>query len=78
MTHSTGKVPRIGPYRLEHELGQGGMGVVSLAERDDQFHHRVAVKIVRHGLDRPEMLEQGLSRVDSLAPQPLVQPRSSA
>jgi tetratricopeptide (TPR) repeat protein len=58
---------RIGPYRLVRELGQGGMGVVHLAERNDQFHQRVAVKIVRHGLESPEMLERFLAERQILA-----------
>ena len=39
---------RIGPYRVLHELGAGGMGVVFLAERDD-IEKRVALKLVREG-----------------------------
>lgn len=43
---------RAGPYRLVRELGRGGMGTVFLAERDDdQYHARVAVKLVRPGMD---------------------------
>ena len=44
-----GKVPRrIGPYRVVSRLGEGGMGAVYLAERDDrQFRQRVALKLVR-------------------------------
>ena len=42
---------RIGPYRIEREIGRGGMGVVYLAERDDPtFHQRVALKVVRGGI----------------------------
>ena len=38
----------IGPYRIVHELGHGGMGVVYLAERADAaFEKRVAIKVVR-------------------------------
>jgi serine/threonine-protein kinase len=43
------------------------MGVVHLAERDDQFHQRVAVKIVRHGLDTPELLQRFLAERQILA-----------
>jgi serine/threonine-protein kinase len=43
---------RIGPWRLLRELGAGGMGVVWLAERaDDQFEQRVALKLIRAGLN---------------------------
>ncbi len=41
----------IGSYRLVSLLGRGGMGDVYLAERDDdQFEHRVALKLIRPGL----------------------------
>jgi serine/threonine-protein kinase len=48
---------RIGRYRIVSEIGHGGMGAVYLAERDDDFHQRVAIKVVRgvlgeHGLRR--------------------------
>jgi eukaryotic-like serine/threonine-protein kinase len=36
-----------GPYRVLRELGQGGMGMVYLAERsDDQYQKRVALKVL--------------------------------
>jgi non-specific serine/threonine protein kinase/serine/threonine-protein kinase len=38
---------RVGPYRIERELGRGGMGGVYLGERvDGEFDHRVAIKFV--------------------------------
>ena len=38
----------VGPYRLERLIGQGGMGTVYEAWRDDgEFRHRVALKLIR-------------------------------
>ncbi|MCH9646808.1 MAG: serine/threonine-protein kinase [Deltaproteobacteria bacterium] len=46
---------RIGPYRVLGQLGRGGQGVVLLAERDDEaFHKKVAIKVLRGGLDTGE------------------------
>ncbi len=46
----------VGPYRLLHRLGEGGMGVVYAAERQDEMRRRVAVKLVRGALENPEAL----------------------
>ncbi|HYK43513.1 MAG TPA: protein kinase [Thermoanaerobaculia bacterium] len=48
-----GEVPRrIGEYRILRELGQGGMGTVFLAERDEPgFRRTVAIKVVRPGME---------------------------
>ncbi len=54
-TQETGR--RLGPCRLVRELGRGGMGVVYLAERDDQeFQQRVAIKRLHRGLETAEIL----------------------
>ena len=43
---------RIGPYRVIREIGRGGMGTVLLAVRsDDAFQKRVAIKILKRGMD---------------------------
>lgn len=50
---------RIGAYRVIRELGQGGMGVVYLAERADQeYERRVAVKVLKRGLDTAEIVRR--------------------
>ena len=46
------KLDRIGPYRLIRVIGSGGMGVVYEAERDDEnFSQKVAVKLIKRGMD---------------------------
>ncbi|HET6577195.1 MAG TPA: protein kinase [Gemmatimonadales bacterium] len=48
---------RIGAYRLARELGRGGMGAVYLAERDDgAFSQRVAIKLIKRGMDTDQVL----------------------
>jgi len=43
---------RIGPYRITRVVGFGGMGAVYEAHRaDDQFRKRVAIKLVKRGLE---------------------------
>jgi serine/threonine protein kinase/tetratricopeptide (TPR) repeat protein len=43
---------RIGPYRVTRLVGRGGMGAVYEAERDDeQFHQKVAIKLIKRGMD---------------------------
>jgi serine/threonine protein kinase/tetratricopeptide (TPR) repeat protein len=50
---------RVGPYRLVREVGRGGMGTVYEARRDDaEFEKRVAVKVVRAGLDTEDILRR--------------------
>ncbi|MFL6216900.1 MAG: protein kinase domain-containing protein [Blastocatellia bacterium] len=45
------RLSTIGPYRILRKLGEGGMGVVYLAERDDaQYRKQVAVKLVKRGM----------------------------
>ena len=48
---------RIGPYEIKRELGRGGMGAVYLAERaDGVFNQRVAIKIIKKGMDSDDIL----------------------
>ncbi|MDL2718726.1 MAG: protein kinase [Acidobacteriota bacterium] len=50
---------RIGPYDVVREIGHGGMGTVFLAMRaDEQFKKRVAIKVVRRGMDTEAVLRR--------------------
>lgn len=45
---------RIGKYRLLRRLGEGGCGVVYLAEQESPVRRKVALKLIRVGLDHAE------------------------
>ncbi len=45
----------IGPYRIEGELGRGGMGAVYLAKREGDFEKKVALKVLKRGMDTDEI-----------------------
>jgi serine/threonine protein kinase len=48
---------RLGPYEVVREIGEGGMGVVYLAERaDGAFEKQVAIKVVRQELATQQFL----------------------
>jgi serine/threonine protein kinase/tetratricopeptide (TPR) repeat protein len=55
LARDTGAGKRIGPYRVLRELGEGGMGVVYLAVRDDDaYRKRVAIKVASGTANREE------------------------
>ena len=50
---------RLGAYRIEREIGRGGMGAVYEALRVDQeFNKRVAIKLVKRGMDTDFILRR--------------------
>ncbi len=65
-----GRGQSIGPYRLVEVLGEGGFGEVWLAERQQPFHQRVALKLIKLGMDsaaviaRFEQERQALAMMD--------------
>ena len=59
---------RVGPWRIERKLGSGGMGVVWLAQRaDGQFEQRVALKLIKRGMDSEAVLARFLRERQILA-----------
>ena len=47
---------RIGPYKLVQKLGEGGCGIVWMAEQQHPVRRRVAVKIIKLGMDTKEVI----------------------
>ena len=57
-TPAVGEGPgtRIGPYKLLQQIGEGGFGVVFLAEQEQPVTRRVALKIVKLGMDTRQVI----------------------
>jgi serine/threonine protein kinase/tetratricopeptide (TPR) repeat protein len=47
---------RIGPYKLLQKLGEGGMGEVWLANQEQPIKRRVALKIIKPGMDSRQVI----------------------
>ncbi|MGD9634149.1 MAG: protein kinase [Pirellulales bacterium] len=47
---------QIGPYKLLEQIGEGGFGVVFLAEQATPIRRRVALKIVKPGMDTRQVV----------------------
>src|SRR4051812_35338951 len=46
----------IGPYKLLEQIGEGGMGVVYVAEQIEPVRRRVALKIIKPGMDTKQVI----------------------
>lgn len=58
----------LGPFTVEARLASGGMGTVYVARRsDEQFRQRVAIKVVKRGLDSEEILQRFTEERHALA-----------
>jgi len=47
---------RIGRYKLLQKIGEGGMGVVYMAEQEEPVRRRVALKIIKLGMDTQQVI----------------------
>src|SRR5579872_4019481 len=57
----------IGPYRMLELIGQGGMGEVWLADQREPVRRRVAVKLIKAGMDTREVVARFESERQALA-----------
>jgi serine/threonine protein kinase/Flp pilus assembly protein TadD len=58
---------RIGSYRILSVLGEGGMGTVYLAEEREPVQRRVALKVIKLGMDTREVLARFNAERQALA-----------
>jgi serine/threonine protein kinase/tetratricopeptide (TPR) repeat protein len=45
----------IGPYKLLEQIGEGGMGIVYMAEQTEPVRRKVALKIIKPGMDTKQV-----------------------
>ena len=58
---------QIGPYKLLQEIGYGGMGVVYMAEQLQPVKRRVAIKIIKLGMDTRNVIARFEAERQALA-----------
>ena len=58
---------RIGRYRLLQSIGEGGAGIVYLAEQSEPVRRRVALKVIRLGMDTPSVIARFEAERQALA-----------
>jgi serine/threonine protein kinase len=64
---SLSRPAQIGPYKILDTLGEGGMGIVYLAEQDRPIRRRVALKVIKIGMDTREVVGRFESERQALA-----------
>lgn len=57
----------VGRYKLIRQIGEGGCGVVFLAEQQEPVHREVALKVVKPGMDTRSVIAQFESERQALA-----------
>src|SRR5882724_4969332 len=66
---SAGEKPgdRIGHYKLLQQIGEGGCGVVFMAEQEEPVRRRVVLKIIKPGMDTKSVIAKFEAKRQALA-----------
>jgi eukaryotic-like serine/threonine-protein kinase len=65
--HAEGPGSIIGPYKLLEQIGEGGMGVVYMAEQTQPVRRTVALKIIKPGMDSRQIIARFEAERQALA-----------
>src|SRR4051794_27253432 len=57
----------IGPYKLLEPIGEGGMGTVYMAEQEQPVRRKVALKIIKAGMDTAQVIARFEAERQALA-----------
>ncbi len=58
---------QIGPYKIREKIGEGGMGVVYVAEQTEPVQRKVAIKVIKPGMDTKEVIARFEAERQALA-----------
>ncbi len=58
---------KVDPYKLLQEIGEGGMGVVYMAEQQEPVRRRVALKVIKLGMDTRDVIARFEAERQALA-----------
>src|SRR3989304_2075540 len=58
---------QIGPYKLIEKIGEGGMGVVYMAAQKEPVRRKVALKIIKPGMDTRDVIGRFAAEQQALA-----------
>ena len=58
---------QVGPYKLLQQIGEGGCGIVYLAEQEEPVRRRVALKVIKLGMDTKEVIARFEAERQALA-----------
>src|SRR5262249_51174873 len=60
-------ITAIGRYRTLQQIGEGGFGIVFMAEQREPVQRRVALKIIKHGMDTRQVIARFEAERQALA-----------
>src|SRR5580765_548683 len=58
---------RIGRYKLLQQIGEGGCGIVHMAEQEEPLRRRVALKVIKLGMDTRQVIARFEAERQALA-----------
>ena len=64
---SEGPSKQIGPYKLLQLIGEGGFGAVYMAEQEEPIRRRVALKLIKPGMDSKQVIARFEAERQALA-----------
>jgi eukaryotic-like serine/threonine-protein kinase len=66
-TDNSRETEQIGRYKLLQQIGEGGCGVVYMAEQIEPVHRRVALKLIKLGMDTKQVIARFSAERQALA-----------